>query len=111
MLKGKISNHEEIIKILQQKNSTLESEVVRLQEERWKKFDYSRLSARGRSKSQKRVPPTIDVKVPHKMNHQQEILIEEEKYIKTDRDGSYEDLAYYKQEIRDYREEKKRLKE
>ena len=70
--------------------------MKKFQEQRWNKYDYSRLSARGRSKSQRQVAPIIDVKVPNKMKNGKEILIEEELYMKTDRDACSDQLEYYK---------------
>jgi len=59
------------------KNNKLEREVVKLQEDRWNRSDYlGQTSARPRSKSQKALVPTIQVKVP---NH----LKQKEKYSPT----------------------------
>lgn len=62
---------------LEQQVEGLKQEVARLQEERWGKFDYSLLSARGRSKSQKAAPPTIQVTLPPPTPKNYQVLQEE----------------------------------
>ncbi len=45
------------------------------------------------------------------MHQHKAILIEEENYIKTDRDVYNEEIEYYKAQIKEYRVENKELKE
>ena len=42
------------------------------------------------------MPPTIEVKVPKRMYLNKEILIDEEKWVKTDRDVYNEEMEYYR---------------
>lgn len=50
------------------------------------------------------------MKVPKRMHMNKEILIDEEKWVKTDRDVYNEELEYYKEQIREYREENRELR-